>query len=80
MTWAVEKNSVFLFEPVEKTSLCLAYPEALVWDMISRERPLDSICRVFKRVSGMDGQDSDEFLNALFNEWVLKGIVVRQHG
>jgi hypothetical protein len=76
VVWAVEPSGVRLINRGSGSTLCLQYPEAALWDFVSRRvHPPESL-RMYASVAGISPAEADVAIKLILTEWTDKGWLV----
>lgn len=70
--WAVETAGVTLIRH-DGAVRFLRYPEAALWDLLSREVPLDRIVRITAAVAGLEPATARTWVRETIDAWVREG-------
>ncbi len=82
VSWAVEPWSITLFHREKRERRALRYPEAALWDFISRRYALDRAVRLLGAIAGLDEPAARALASATIEDWVRSGYLVEvtDHG
>jgi hypothetical protein len=70
-TWTVQKEGLFLVRRDTGESIIVNYPEAALWDLVSRQVPIH---RVMKMMTFVNHADLDTV-----RSWIVKTIEIWMH-
>lgn len=80
IVWAVETNGIVLIDQKNGKDAFLAYPEAIVWDMLSRRRPVEKIEQLLESGADLKDKSARRFLESVLSDWLKNGWLERVHG
>lgn len=73
--WAVETNSILISDG--RTELVrIDYPEAALWDFVSRRRRADRCVPLMAYIAGLDAVSAERLINDTLDAWERAGFVV----
>jgi hypothetical protein len=73
--WAVETDGIMLIQPSLNRAIKLGYPEAALWDLLSRCLPQERIIVMIATISGKDRYESEEWVSGTCNTWLKTGLI-----
>jgi hypothetical protein len=73
VAWVVEPHGIVLIHTLHGRIRQLAYPEAAVWDLITRPRPEATIRRLLELIAGINPQEARELLASCLDIWTEEG-------
>ncbi|MFQ5603679.1 MAG: hypothetical protein ACE5HS_10465 [bacterium] len=79
--WVVERRGLLLVKGSQK-HLHIEYPQAAVWDLVSRGYRLPVAVRMLAHIATLDEPDAERLLLESLHEWFAMGFLVREenHG
>ncbi|MDR1489918.1 MAG: hypothetical protein LBS65_05450 [Desulfovibrio sp.] len=73
VTWVVEPHCVVLFDSTRNLRHELAYPEAAVWDLITRGRSEETIRSMLELIAGIGPREARELVGSRLDLWAEEG-------
>ncbi len=74
--WAVERTTLTLVDG--RGGACrLGYPEAAVWDLVSRGYPLAEVARMIAAIASLDPTAADAIIRSAIEGWERAGLIRR---
>ncbi|MEK7407750.1 MAG: hypothetical protein AAB225_21970 [Acidobacteriota bacterium] len=80
VAWTVESDGILLLNAATASSRRLRYPEAAVWDWISRGESCDRIMRKTAAVAKMETETARRLVLEAVRSWVEAGFLVVENG
>jgi len=71
--WAVEDHGLRLYRTDNQTTAALGYPEAALWDLLSRYRSLPTITDRLAVITGWTGTIVSEWISSQLDVWIEEG-------
>ena len=80
-SWVVQPNGVLLVNDRLRTTLMVHYPEAAVWDLLTRN-PVDAVVRKMGYIAGLDRAAAEDLVRSAIDRWLDLGFLAREavHG
>ncbi|MGE5391380.1 MAG: hypothetical protein ACM3PE_09995 [Deltaproteobacteria bacterium] len=78
MTWAVEENGILLIDPASGRQSFLEYPEAALWDLLSRCHSVERAAPVMKAVIRSRGDCCQDWSLEQLQIWADEGWLLRE--
>lgn len=72
--WVVDRFTVRL-TGANDASLTLHYPEAAVWDLLSRGYPFAKVVSMITHIAGLDQSAADVLVRRAIGDWARSGFV-----
>lgn len=72
--WVVDRFTVRLTS-ANGASLTLHYPEAAVWDLLSRGHPFVKVVSMITHIAGLDQSAADVLVRRAIEDWARGGFV-----
>ena len=76
--WSVTSDGVTLVGREADLADRLAYPEACLWDLVSRGRQWDDVCEMVGVVAGFDRSAAEAWVRRTMASWVERGWLTRE--
>lgn len=73
VVWVVEPQGIVLIHTLQGRRYPLAYPEAAVWDLLTRSRPVETICTMLELIAAISPSKSKELVTACLEVWTQEG-------
>jgi hypothetical protein len=73
--WVVERTTLRLVAAAGLPST-LHYPEAAVWDLVSRGYDIAAASRILAPVAGLDERQAEALVRVTVDRWVRAGMLV----
>ncbi len=73
--WAVETDGIIIIQPSLNRAIKLVYPEAALWDLLSRRLSLEQIIEMIAAISGKDRDESEKWVSGTCNTWMKTGLI-----
>lgn len=74
--WAVETDFLVLFRKETNEKFILKYPEAALWDFLSREIPMFRIINMIAAIKRTDNLSAKEWVFAQIKIWLDQGLLI----
>lgn len=80
--WTVENNGLLLIDRTAGTVIHMDYPDAALWDFVSREIPLPKIIAMMSAITGKSAQDTKIRIAETLARWERTTLLIRDgsHG
>ncbi len=80
--WAVEMYGIFLINEHTGRSGFLGYPQAALWDLMTRNYSYAQTLRVFQAITSLQVNDAERLIMETLEEWTRSGFLtmVTHHG
>ena len=72
--WVVERFSVTLTDG-QGTVRTLRYPEAAVWDLLSRGYAFEKVVSMITHIAAVDASTADSLVRATVDDWAQAGFI-----
>lgn len=76
--WVVERKGVVLIHALENRSTRLAYPEAAVWDLLTRDWTKREIISMLTVIAAVDQSDAETLLDGCLEQWADQDWLTRE--
>jgi hypothetical protein len=73
VSWVVEPQGVVLINALQARRRCLAYPEAAVWDLLTRAYSEEKICSMLELIVGISPQEAAKLVGSCLDAWAEEG-------
>lgn len=80
ITWSVEQRGALVFDRSRTAPTWIGYPEAAIWDLLTRGTPWTQLVAVFATVAGVTADDAEKQAGAACRAWVESGLLEREAG
>jgi len=82
VAYAVESTGIVLMGEPDGPVRHLGYPEAAVWDLISRRYTFDRTVAMLRAIASLDACEAEHVVRRCLREWTDAGFLVRHdaHG
>jgi len=74
--WAVETDGIVLGGPGAGSARALAYPEAAVWDLLSRGYRMEKVASMMEGIASLPPAAAKRIVAACLRTWVGAGVLV----
>ena len=78
VSWTVEPGGIFLTHNSGAAVLRLAYPEAAMWDWMSRGEPWEGLIRKTRAAAKLEEADAERVVREALRAWVEAGWLVSE--
>ena len=80
--WAVEMYGIFLINEKTGTSSSLGYPQAAIWDLLTRNYSYPEMLRLLCRITTLQTNEAEKLLAESLEKWINSGFLtmVSNHG
>lgn len=80
--WTVENDGLLLIDRAAGTVMRMGYPDAALWDLMSREIPLLKIIAMMSVITGKSAQDTEIWVAEANARWEHTTLLIRDdnHG
>jgi hypothetical protein len=76
LAWSVENNTTILIRRDTGATSTLGYPEAALWDFLSRGIPLQRIVPLIAAIAGMEKSSAHAWMAGAIDEWTAAGWLI----
>jgi len=80
VSWTVEKRGLVLLNSATGAVCTLAYPEAALWDLISRCESCQRIIPALSAITSLEPAAAEQLIQVTVRGWVQAGFLVREAG
>jgi hypothetical protein len=80
VAWVVEKSGIRLIRQDTGASELIVYPEAMLWDLLSRNRPYERLVNIIATVAGLRKETAEHFIRKKVGDWIREGWLAEQAG
>lgn len=77
--WAVERSAVKLTD-AKGTVRTLRYPEAAVWDLLSRGYAFDKVVSMITHIAALDSPGANVLVRTSVEDWAQSGFIEMDKG
>jgi hypothetical protein len=78
--WSVEPMGILLFDQKAGCACAIAYPQAAVWDFLTRQYPLGRIIDLLGSIADLKAAEAHAFLQNSLAMWLAAGYLIRGDG
>lgn len=78
IAWSVERDGILLINRNTGKVRFLPYPQASIWDLISRGYAFDRTVRMVSAIAAMKHHDGEEFILKSLKEWSREGFLTEK--
>jgi hypothetical protein len=71
--WSVEDDGIRIFHPVSGAKWRLEYPEAALWDFLTRQLPWPRIVKMMKVIAAMEETQTTVWIKERVEDWKRMG-------
>jgi hypothetical protein len=71
--WSVEDGGVYIFHPASGAKWRLKYPEAALWDFLTRQLPGPLIVKMMKIIAVMEEDHTKVWIREKIEDWKRMG-------
>jgi hypothetical protein len=75
--WVVDRFTVTV-RAADGTSTRLHYPDAAIWDLVSRDYPFARVVALLAHIAALDRGAAESLVYARFEEWAAAGLLERR--
>lgn len=79
VVWTVESYSLLLIRRDTGAQLTLGYPEAALWDLLSRKTPLEKIIQMLAAIAGTGPYATRQLIAKIISKWEEEGWLSRSN-
>ena len=76
--WVVEKSGIRLIHKNTCRSELIFYPEAMLWELFSSNKPYERLVNIVAAVAGLSKETAEFFIQKKIGDWVQQGWLVAQ--
>ena len=73
--WAVEADGIVLGGPGAQSARSVAYPEAAVWDLLSRGRRIDDVAVMIEAIASVSPASARHIVGGCLRTWIGAGLL-----
>jgi hypothetical protein len=73
--WAVSRRGIQLLDTRSRKGAHLAYPEAAIWDLMSRGQGEEEVARRVALIAGTSQTRARELISATLKDWTESGFL-----
>lgn len=77
VVWAVEMDGITLLNPSTGAVCSLGYPQAAIWDLISRGYSTDRLLRVISALASLEPNETDRLVHESLEDWTKAGFLIK---
>lgn len=78
--WTVETQGLLLVVDGQGKTHWLPYPQAAVWDLISRGRPAPKVLMMTSHIASLDLERAEKLILESLEEWTRLGLLTKVQG
>jgi hypothetical protein len=78
VAWIVEKSGIHLINKNTGKSEFILYPEAMLWELLSGNKPYKRLVNIIAAVVGLSQEASEYFISRKVGDWTKEGWLVAQ--
>ena len=78
--WAVETDTIVVMNTRTSQILRLAYPEAALWDLLSRGYSWERVCQLMAAIIRTTPEDAECLVETCLARWVAAELLIRSGG
>jgi len=75
---AVELNGVVILNLDSGDSIFIGYPQAAVWDLVSRDFSFKQILKMISAITGQNEVEVERLIIECLNDWAENGYLARE--
>lgn len=76
--WIVEQQGIVLINISENRYSRLYYPEAAIWDLLTRNLPYDRLLRMLMVISSLDNESAASLIEQSLKQWIANGWLIER--
>ncbi len=80
VSWAVELHGVVVLDPRRESAIRLGYPEAALWDLVSRSESGERLTQKMGALGSLEAEAVERFVSETLRRWVEAGLLVAEEG
>jgi hypothetical protein len=73
VAWVVEKSGIRLIRKDTGTSELIIYPEAMLWELLSCNKPYERLVNIITAVAGLSKETAEHFIRKKVGDWIREG-------
>ena len=73
--WTVSRRGIQLLDASSRKGAHLAYPEAAIWDLMSRGQGEEEMARKVSLIAGVSQTRACELISATLKDWIENGFL-----
>jgi hypothetical protein len=77
--WAVQSDGIHVIDTKTGCQHHLSYPQAAVWDMLSRHYGRDAMAQRIAPIAGVDSATAGRLVDETLSGWCAEGLVKMEH-
>ena len=77
--WVVEVKHIILIQSETGSTWTLSYPDATIWDLLTRNYSFDRIVYLLATVTSIDLELAEQMVLGKLDEWLKVGILTSVH-
>jgi len=78
VAWVVEKTGIRLIREDTGTSEMILYPEAMLWELFSSNKPYERLVDIIAAVAGLKKETAEHFIRKKVGDWLKEGWLVER--
>ena len=75
--WTVEQWGIYLVDSSDGKAHRLVYPEAALWDLLSRDTNFSRLVELMRAITGMSSDGAAGFIEETLDVWIKAGMLER---
>ncbi|MBI5084847.1 MAG: hypothetical protein HZB13_09655, partial [Acidobacteria bacterium] len=75
--WTVEQQGIAVFAPGVERPLRLSYPEAAVWELLTRGQSSDVTAGKLRAIAHLDESGAEGLVRRQLKAWLAAGLIQR---
>lgn len=80
VVWAIESVGLVLIRRDTRKRLVLHYPEAALWDLLSRQVAFDRLIKMMAAIAGLELSAAREWVTKTINGWARESWLIGGEG
>lgn len=76
--WAVTTGGIFLLHITAGEKVFLKYPQAAVWDLVSRGYSYEQTMSMLRTIASLDDEQAAELLVSCLEGWIKEGFLIKE--
>jgi hypothetical protein len=77
--WAVQINGIHVSDTKTGCQYHLSYPQAAVWDMLSRHYGREAMAQRIAPIAGLDCETAGRLVDETLTRWYAEGLIDMEH-
>jgi len=78
-SWIVQADGVVLVNSRRRTAVVVRYPEAAVWDLLTRH-PVAEVTRKVACIASLEREEAERVVRSAIDQWVAQGFLREEAG